>query len=100
MAFGRRTNAAPVVANSDYGAPAIRSNKLHRPLIIANHALHIISSLVVLGISAYFIDKYAHNTHLVYWTALVCHPSSFTSFISLSFLSIFYSLITWLRHVI
>ncbi|KAF1349484.1 hypothetical protein EJ07DRAFT_139910 [Lizonia empirigonia] len=69
MAFGRRTNAAPAPA-TDYGAPAVRSNRLHRPLLAANHALHLISSLIVLGISAYFIHKYTRNTHLVYWVAL------------------------------
>ncbi|KAF2627654.1 hypothetical protein BU25DRAFT_300855, partial [Macroventuria anomochaeta] len=62
---------APATAPAnDYGAPAVRSNKLHRPLLAANHALHTISSLIVLGISAYFINKYTHNTHLVYWVAL------------------------------
>ncbi|KZM22164.1 uncharacterized protein EKO05_0003797 [Ascochyta rabiei] len=69
MAFGRRVNAAPA-PTTDYGAPALRSNKLHRPLIAANHALHLISSLIVLGISGYFINKFTHNTHLVYWIAL------------------------------
>lgn len=70
MPFGRRANAAPAPA-TDYGAPAVRSNRLHRPLLAANHALHLISSLIVLGISAYFIHEYSHNTHLVYWVALV-----------------------------
>ncbi|KAF9691965.1 hypothetical protein EKO04_010068 [Ascochyta lentis] len=69
MAFGRRTNAAPA-PTTDYGAPAVRSNKLRRPLIAANHALHLISSLIVLGISAYFLNKFTHNTHLRYWVAL------------------------------
>lgn len=72
MLFGRRANEAPATAPmNDYGAPAVRSNKLHRPLLAANHALHLISSVIVLGISAYFINKYTHNTHLVYWVALV-----------------------------
>lgn len=73
MAFGRRNNAAAAPAN-DYGAPAVRSHKLHRPLLTATHALHIISSIIVLGITAYFIDNYTHNTHLRYWVALVRAP--------------------------
>ena len=75
MAFGRRANAAPA-PTTDYGAAAVRSNKLHRPLIAANHALHLLSSLIVLGISGYFINKFTHNTHLVYWVALVRHLPS------------------------
>ena len=54
MAFGRRTNAH-AEPTTDYGAPAVRSNRLHRPLLASNHALHLASSLIVLGISAYFI---------------------------------------------
>ncbi|KAJ4331554.1 hypothetical protein N0V87_009055 [Didymella glomerata] len=71
MAFGRSTNADRTAApGTDYGTPAVRSNKLHRPLLAANHALHTISSIIVLGISAYFINDYTHNTHLRYWVAL------------------------------
>jgi len=55
---------------NDYGTPAVKSNKMHRPAITANHALHWISSLIVLGISAYFIHKFHHNTHLIYWVTL------------------------------
>lgn len=74
MAFGRSAQADRTAApTNDYGAPAVRSNKLHRPLLAANHALHTISSLIVLGISAYFIHEYTHNTHLRYWVALVRH---------------------------
>ncbi|CBX97669.1 hypothetical protein LEMA_P090780.1 [Plenodomus lingam JN3] len=59
-------------AANDYGAPVTnnRSNKLYRPLIMANHVLHWISSIIVLGISAYFIHRYRHNTHLVYWLSI------------------------------
>jgi hypothetical protein len=76
MVFGRRTNAAPAAntttaTTSDYGAPAIRTHKLHRPLLALTHALHLICALIVLGISAYFINNYTHNTHLVYWVSLV-----------------------------
>lgn len=74
MAFGRRDNVASPA--NDYGAPDVRSNRLHRPLLAANHALHTISSIIVLGISAYFIRNYphnTHNTHLHYWVALVGH---------------------------
>ncbi|KAH9863692.1 hypothetical protein J1614_009624 [Plenodomus biglobosus] len=58
--------------NNDYGAPVTntRSDKLYRPLIMANHVLHWISSIIVLGISAYFIHEYRHNTHLVYWLSV------------------------------
>ncbi|OAP60997.1 hypothetical protein AYL99_06001 [Fonsecaea erecta] len=68
--FGRRGHAGPVTATTDYGAPAGRSNRTHRPAILANHWLHWISSIIVLGISAYFISKYSHNTHLVYWITI------------------------------
>jgi hypothetical protein len=79
MAFGRSTNADRTAApGTDYGTPAVRSNKLHRPLLAANHALHTISSIIVLGISAYFINDYTHNTHLRYWVALVRPPSHCT----------------------
>jgi hypothetical protein len=60
-------------ANTDYGAtttPA-REGKLHRPLILASHALHLISSLIVMSIAAYFIAKHRDSTHLRYWVALV-----------------------------
>ncbi|KAF2033058.1 hypothetical protein EK21DRAFT_86498 [Setomelanomma holmii] len=57
-------------ANTDYGAPAVRSNKMHRPLIMANHALHFVSSLIVMSIAAYFIHNFPHNTHLVYWVSI------------------------------
>lgn len=72
MAFGRsaRTDRAPA-PGSDYGAPVARSNRLHRPLLAANNALHLISSVIVLGISAYFINDYTSNTHLRYWVAVV-----------------------------
>ncbi|KAH6643007.1 hypothetical protein C7974DRAFT_303538 [Boeremia exigua] len=69
MRFGRRNNAVAEHGN-DYGAPTPRANKLLRPLLAANHVLHIISSIIVLGISAYFINEYTHNTHLRYWVAL------------------------------
>jgi len=55
---------------NDYGTTAGRSNRVHRPAIFANHALHFASSIIVLGIAAYFIHKYSHNTHLVYWISL------------------------------
>jgi hypothetical protein len=58
-------------ATNDYGNVAERSNRMHRPAIIANHALHWASSVIVMSIAAYFIDKFSHNTHLVYWISLV-----------------------------
>jgi hypothetical protein len=58
-------------ANTDYGAPAVRSNKIHRPLITATHALHFISSIIVMSIAAYFIHNFGHNTHIVYWVSVV-----------------------------
>jgi hypothetical protein len=73
MAFGRRNNAH-AAPTTDYGAPAVRSNRLHRPLMALNHALHLASSLIVLGISAYFIHDFENSTHLRYWVAIVCHP--------------------------
>lgn len=75
MAFGRRNNAAPTAPTTDYGAPAVRSNRMHRPLMALNHALHLASSLIVLGISAYFIHAFENSTHLRYWVAIVRPPS-------------------------
>ncbi|KAF3002477.1 hypothetical protein E8E13_005524 [Curvularia kusanoi] len=76
MAFGRRNNAH-AAPTTDYGSPAVRSNRLHRPLLAANHALHLASSLIVLGISAYFINDFTHNTHLRYWVAIAAVDSFF-----------------------
>jgi hypothetical protein len=56
---------------SDYGTATNRSNRLHRPAILANHALHWASSVIVMSIAAYFIDKFSHNTHLIYWICVV-----------------------------
>jgi hypothetical protein len=56
---------------NDYGNPAIRSNRLHRPAILANHALHWASSIIVMSIAAYFIANFPHNTHLRYWISVV-----------------------------
>jgi len=55
---------------TDYGTAVNRSNKMHRPLLLANHLLHWISSLIVMSIAAYFISKFSHNTHLRYWVGL------------------------------
>lgn len=63
---------APGNTVSDYGAPSTRSSKILRPLILANHALHWISSIIVMSIAAYFIAHYRHNTHLRYWISVVC----------------------------
>jgi len=52
---------------NDYGSPADRSNRMHRPAILANHALHWTSSLIVMSIAAYFIANFSRDTHLVYW---------------------------------
>ncbi|KAH7339249.1 hypothetical protein BKA66DRAFT_581767 [Pyrenochaeta sp. MPI-SDFR-AT-0127] len=56
---------------NDYGAPATRSNKLHRPLIIANHVLHFISSIIIMSIAAYFIHNFNKNTYLGAIDALI-----------------------------
>ncbi|KAF1851388.1 uncharacterized protein K460DRAFT_33951 [Cucurbitaria berberidis CBS 394.84] len=68
--YNNNTPAVHDNATTDYGAPAARSNTLHRPLLLANHILHWISSLIVLGISAYLIHDFRKNTHLVYWVAI------------------------------
>jgi len=57
-------------AANDYGIPADRSNRIHRPAILANHLLHWVSSLIVLGIAAYFIHHFDANTHLIYWIVI------------------------------
>jgi hypothetical protein len=58
-------------ANNDYGTTAGSPNKMLRPLILANHVLHWISSLIVMSIAAYFIAHFSHNVHLRYWVAIV-----------------------------
>jgi hypothetical protein len=63
MARGHTTN--------DYGTTVNRSTRWHRPTILANHLLHWISSMIVLGISAYFIHEFSHNAHLIYWVTIV-----------------------------
>lgn len=55
---------------TDYGTAVNRSNKMHRPALLANDVLHFISSLIVMSIAAYFIAAYGHNTHIRYWVAL------------------------------
>jgi hypothetical protein len=71
-------------ANTDYGAPTARANKFHLHMIIANHTLHLISSLIVMSIAAYFIANFNHNTHIVYWVSIVCHdPNSIASLVSI-----------------
>jgi hypothetical protein len=62
---------------TDYGAAntAQRSNSLHRPLTLANHVLHWISSLIVMSIAAYLISQYRHNVHMRYWLAVVSLPA-------------------------
>jgi len=61
---------APGNTVNDYGAPSTHSSKILRPLILANHALHWISSIIVMSIAAYFIAHYRHNTHLRYWISV------------------------------
>jgi hypothetical protein len=36
-----------------------------------NHWLHWASSIIVMSIAAYFIAKFAHNQHLIYWVTIV-----------------------------
>ncbi|KAF2820698.1 hypothetical protein CC86DRAFT_459648 [Ophiobolus disseminans] len=57
-------------ANADYGAPTARSNKMHRPLLTATHALHLISSFIVMGIAAYLLKHDGRNTHLICWVTI------------------------------
>jgi hypothetical protein len=67
------------ITNDD--APVrIRSNRLHRPLLMAAYALHFISSAIVLSIAMYFLSKIKevfdreNHTHglILYWTIVVC----------------------------
>ena len=64
---------------NDYGTSAGTSNKLHRPIILANHVLHWISALIVMSIAAYFISAFPHNTHLRYWVSIVSAECPFFS---------------------
>lgn len=57
------------MAPNDYGTPS-STHKSTRIALIANHALHFISSVIVLGIASYFIAAYTHTTHLRYWVGL------------------------------
>ncbi|KAF1832610.1 hypothetical protein BDW02DRAFT_421349 [Decorospora gaudefroyi] len=59
-------------AATDYGAPATNrgSSKMHRLLLLANHILHFISSLIVMSIAAYLIAHFRHNVHMRYWVSL------------------------------
>ena len=56
---------------TDYGTTTPRKNGIMGPLIAANNALHFASSVIVMSIAAYFIAKFPHNTHLVYWVSIV-----------------------------
>jgi hypothetical protein len=62
-------------ATNDYGVASPRARRVHRAAMAANHALHWISSIVVLGISAYFIHEFANSVHLVYWVTIVSIPT-------------------------
>ncbi|KAH7394582.1 hypothetical protein BKA66DRAFT_509823 [Pyrenochaeta sp. MPI-SDFR-AT-0127] len=55
---------------TDYSNPTTCSNKLHRPLLLANHVLHLFSSIIAMSIAAYFIHNFRRNTHLVYWISV------------------------------
>jgi hypothetical protein len=57
--------------STDYGAPTARSDKMYRPLLTATHALHFISSIIVMSIAAYFIAQFGHNAHLRFWVGVV-----------------------------
>ena len=67
--------ARTTTTNSDYGAPTVSANKTSRLLLTATHALHLISSLIVLGIAAYFIANFGHNTHILFWICVVRLPT-------------------------
>ena len=56
---------------NDYGTPGPVGASKMRPLLTALHALHLISSIIVMSIAAYFIAHWKSNTHLRYWVALV-----------------------------
>ncbi|KAF1914132.1 hypothetical protein BDU57DRAFT_530692 [Ampelomyces quisqualis] len=60
----------PSRTNTDYGTPAARANRLLRHAVIANHILHLSSSVIVMSIAAYFIANFNHNTHIVYWVSI------------------------------
>ncbi|KAJ4345781.1 uncharacterized protein N0V89_011916 [Didymosphaeria variabile] len=63
---------------NDYGTPGpARADRTLRPLLLANHALHFASSVIVLGISGYFIAKFDANTHLRYWIGVAAVDTFF-----------------------
>ncbi|KAL1603974.1 hypothetical protein SLS60_005566 [Paraconiothyrium brasiliense] len=65
-------------ATNDYGTPGpARTTRTLRPLLLANHALHFASSVIVLGISGYFIHKFTSNTHLRYWIGVAAVDTFF-----------------------
>jgi hypothetical protein len=75
------TMAHPTIADVDYTAPdRARSNRIHRPLIIATHALHLVSSVIVLSMVAYLLSEFDrdinvehpnYGRHLLYWLLVV-----------------------------
>jgi hypothetical protein len=64
---------------NDYGVhiPAARTLAPFRILTLLTNYLHLASTTIVLGISAYFIKSYTHNTHLVYWLTVACIDLAF-----------------------
>jgi hypothetical protein len=59
---------------NDYGVHVPRPSNLLRLLTLLTTWLHFTSTVIVLGISAYFIAQYSNtrNTHLIYWLTISC----------------------------
>jgi hypothetical protein len=74
-----------MVFTNDYGTALPRSFGALRLLSLLNNWLHLSSIIIVLGISAYFINSYTHNTHLVYWLTIACIDLFFTLPLTLTY---------------
>jgi hypothetical protein len=86
---------------NDYGVHIPKPSGLLRISTVANTWLHFSSTVIVLGISAYFINNYTDNTHLVFWLTIACIDTAATipylahPFISLPFISRYLLSIQW-----
>jgi len=65
-------------ATNDYGTSGVPATRSSRPARLATYALHLVSSLIVLGISAYFVANFEHTTHLLYWVSVATVSTALT----------------------
>jgi hypothetical protein len=63
---------------NDYGVHIPKPSSLLRLSTLLTTWLHFSSTVIVLGISAYFINTYTDNTHLVFWLTIACIDTAAT----------------------